>query len=63
MSLLKGISNKIKGKSSDNNLAVKKLVEEKLRTVIDPDLNRDIVSLGFVKDIKDKFGSNIIGLK
>ena len=58
MSLLKGISNKIKGKGSDNNLAVKKLVEEKLRTVIDPDLNRDIVSLGFVKDI-NVTGTNV----
>src|SRR3989304_4055309 len=34
-----------------------KQVLDALRSVLDPDLNRDVVSLGFIKDIKINGGS------
>ncbi|NRA45863.1 MAG: Mrp/NBP35 family ATP-binding protein [Oligoflexales bacterium] len=58
MSIIKGISDKIRGKRQGHkdktqlNSLSEATVYEALKSVVDPDLHKDIVSLGFVKKVE-----------
>lgn len=52
MSLIKAVTDKFRGGIPGGSLINEDMVRSALSKVIDPDLHKDIVSLGFVKNIK-----------
>lgn len=58
MSLLKSVTDKLRGKTPDGmpSQDTVEAIRENLKTVFDPDLHKDIVSLGFVKAIQVNSG-------